>query len=132
MSYWYPYGAHLDPDNDFDVGSPSFMRWHRLTERQIEILKREFAELHFVIWHQVPEVNGSLIDDQAFFELAAFGNDGYAASIPLAKMLADQVTDFDGEDGKLNLTALRRLRDDVDALISDFEGKRQIANTNTE
>lgn len=129
MSYWYPYGKHLDPNNDFDVSSPSFMRWHRMTERQIAILKEEMDELHLVIWPQVPDVDGSPVNDKAYLELAAFGGDGYAACIPLAQMIAGQVIGFMGEDGDINLAALRRLRDDVDALISDLEGKRKIANT---
>jgi hypothetical protein len=124
MIGWYPWGEHLEDDADFSIDD--WTRWHRITERDVEIIKAEIAKFHIMLWYQEDDRNSA----ECYVEMCAFGsNGGYASKIPLHTFLDQSMDEHKyrsrSEGAAEELLALKDLRRRLDAMIDEREIAKQ-------
>ena len=123
MIGWYPWGEHLQDDADFSIDD--WTRWHRITERHVEMLNAEIAKFHIVLWYQEDDRNSA----ECYVEMCAFGSNGeYASKIPLHTFLDQSMDEHKylsrSGDAAEELLALKDLRRRLDAMIDERENAK--------
>lgn len=122
MNGWYPWGRDLDADADFKPFDKMSCRWLRLSKRQAEILQDVVGQMHIMVWHQeTVDARG----ETSYIEVAAFGEDGLAAKIPLHDLIDKHlwehraVKGHSSADAQGELQALQHMRQCLDQMIEE-------------
>jgi hypothetical protein len=112
---WFPFGVDQDPDGDFEVVTERYRRRLCLPDRIVGVLTSEMAELHVVLWESDDD------DGNWWFELCAFGDDGYASKVMLSDWIETTVTKsrVQPKHGKLN--AIKNLQKRLSEIVAKIE-----------